>query len=153
MFGRAIWKLIVCESYTDDIVPIFCSYSSAIFAAQTDFRQQSPVLLPMTATFCSKVYTARGHLRKAAQILSPVFREAREKMDTRSDRDTGPIEWILKNAKENQSGDDEYLTKLLLAYGIAFVFAASPTGATIGHKSRFSTKVLRSDQGRSLERR
>lgn len=137
MFGCAVWKLILRESYVEDIIPVFCSYTSSIFAAQTKLRRQLPIFLPLVALFCKDIRESRVHLRRATQLLSPAFRRARDKLETRIDQDDGPIDWILHNAGKNQVNDDEYLTNLLLAYGIAFVFAASPTGAQLITEAAF----------------
>lgn len=137
MFGCALWKLILRDSYTEDIVPIFCSYSSAIFAAQMKFRRRHPILLPVTAPFCSDVYRARTHLHEAMHLLSPAFRQARHKAQTQNGMDIAIIGWILRNVDEDRYYDDEYLAKLLLAYGIAFIFAASPTGSGIVTEAAF----------------
>ena len=125
------------DSYTEDIVPIFCSYSSAIFAAQMKFRRRHPILLPVTAPFCSDVYRARTHLHEAMHLLSPAFRQARHKAQTQNGMDIAIIGWILRNVDEDRYYDDEYLAKLLLAYGIAFIFAASPTGSGIVTEAAF----------------
>lgn len=137
IFGSALWKLTLRDSYTDEFIPLFCNYTFAMFAAQTKLRQQLPVLLPITAMFCSELHQARVHLHEVTQLLSPAFRQARAKVHMEDDRDKGPINWLLRNAGGDQASDDRYLTKILLAYGIAFVFSASQTGAQLVTEAAF----------------
>jgi hypothetical protein len=80
----------------------------------------------------------REQLREATQLLSPFLRQMRlQAASPGSPSDDSITGWLLKHVEADRIDDDEYLTKLLLAYNITFVFGKVPLGTSIVNETAF----------------
>ena len=138
LFSYASWRLTLLDSYDERIVPIFLKYATAHFAALTRLRLFSPILLPIVAPFDEGVHEMREQLREATQLLSPFLRQTRlQAASPGSPSDDSITGWLLQHVEADRIDDDEYLTKLLLAYNITFVFGTVPLGTSIVNETAF----------------
>jgi hypothetical protein len=137
MFARASWKLILRGDYKESIVDVFFNYVRAHSAAQLKLRTCHPALHSMYCYLIPEIRELREHLRQATAILSPVLSQARDKISASEIGDGSIISWLLREVDPSRFTDDEYLTNILLAYGITFVFSPSPIGTQLIHEMAF----------------
>jgi len=137
IFARASWKLILRDQYNENIVDVFFNYVRAHSAAQLKLRSCHPALHSIYSYFIKDIRDIHEHSRQATAILSPVLSKARYQISEDETGDGSIISWLLREVDPCRFADDEYLTKILLAYGITFVFSPSPIGTQLIHEMAF----------------
>jgi hypothetical protein len=137
LFSCASWRLTLRGSYDERIIAIFLKYASAHFAAMNRLKLYHPFLLPIVAPFDKEVHEMSKQLREATQLLSPFLHQARSQTASQGSDDDSITRWLLQHVEADRVDDDEYLTKLLLAYNITFVFSTAPTGNSIVNETAF----------------
>lgn len=121
----------------EDVVEVFFNYVRAHSAAQLKLRCGNPTLHPIYSYFVTEIRDLRQYLRQATKIFSPVLSRTRSRIAKDDLEDNNPITWLLREVSPQQYADDEYLTNILLAYGITFVFSPSPIGTQLIYKMSF----------------
>ena len=116
---------------------VFFSYFRAHSAARLKPRSCHPALHPIYLYFIPQIRHLRERLRQATAILSPVLSQARDRTSKSDAGDGSIISWLLREVDPSRFADDEYLTSILLAYGITFVFSPSPIGTQLMHEMAF----------------
>lgn len=137
IFAKASWKLILCESYDEKIIEVFFNYVRTHSAAQLKLRCCHPALHPIYCYFIPEIQELRGHLRQATAILSTAFAAARAQIETQTTSENSIIHWLLREVDPYRFHDNEYLTNILLAYGITFVFSPTPIGTQVIYEMAF----------------
>ena len=149
--ARASWKLILSDEYDDSIVDVFFNYVRAHSAAQLKLRSCYPALHWIYSYFIPEIRDLHEHLLQATAILSPVLSQARGQLNENENGDGSIISWLLREVGPRRYADDKYLTNILLAYGITFVFSPSPIGTQLIHEMAFRSDFCAQMRSEAIE--
>jgi hypothetical protein len=128
------------SQYDKRIVNVSLNYHRCNSAAKLKLRKSHPALRRINSYFIPEIRDLHRHLREATAILSPVLSQARKQLSADESGDNNNINsWLLREVSPRQFADDEYLTNILLAYAISFVFSPTPIG------TRLDSNRLRND--------
>jgi cytochrome P450 len=126
------------SQYDERIVNVSLNYHRAHSAAKLKLRSSHPALRRINSYFNSEIRDLRKRLRQATVLLSPVLSQARKQISANKSGDQNSIiVWLLREVNPRQFANDSYLTNILLAYVISFVFSPTPIGTQIVYEMAF----------------
>jgi cytochrome P450 len=132
-------------------VNVSLNYHRAHSAAKLKLRSSHPALRQINSYFTPEIRELRKQLRQATILLSPVLSQVRKQITANESRDDNNIiNWLLREVSPRQFANDEYLTNILLAYVISFVFSPTPIGTQIVYEMAFRP-VHRAEMRREAE--
>jgi hypothetical protein len=128
--------------YDERIVNVSLNYHRAHSAAKLKLRSSHPALRRINSYFIAEIRELRRQLREATVLMSPVLSKARKQLSANESGDKNDndiIPWLLRELsnKPHQFANDSYLTNILLAYAISFVFSPTPIGTQIVYEMAF----------------
>jgi hypothetical protein len=126
------------SQYDERIVNVSLNYHRAHSAAKLKLRSSHPALHRINSYFIPEISDLYRQLREATVLLSPVLSQARKQLAADESGDQNSIIfWLLREVSPRQSANDSYLTNILLAYAISFVFSPTPIGTQIVYEMAF----------------
>jgi hypothetical protein len=129
------------SQYDERIVNVSLNYHHAHSAAKLKLRSSHPALRRINSYFIAEIHELRRQLREANVLMSPVLSKARKQLAANEsvdrDNDNNIVTWLLREVNPRQFANDSYLTNILLAYAISFVFSPTPIGTQIVYETAF----------------
>ncbi|KAG7048104.1 cytochrome P450 [Colletotrichum scovillei] len=127
IYSRAIWRVIMGNSFKPEVVNIFETYCTTLISVMKALKAQRPIMARIFAAFSNDVRRVNAQLEQASAFFAPLFEQclqALEQGHAKSSLDNEWLEELIRMAPAERRRDYTYLTNILI--GFVFTFVVSP---------------------------